>query len=406
MGPLIPQNLINGDLNFFFALIIGLAFGFILEQAGFSSSRKLAGVFYGYDFVVLKVFFTAGVTAATGLFFMKYLGWIDFNFLYINPLYLWSALVGGIIMGFGFILGGFCPGTSLAAAVIGKIDAMVFIAGMFIGVFLFGAFYPVFEPLHLGNNLGNVFIYDTLGISQSWFLFFLIMMALMAFVITQLIEDNSTKFKELLNSQKLSLGFPVLFLLILAFTAVILPEHRKSNIRETDKTALYNNILSHERYIPFDKIAYNLTKKLKDLQLVDVRSAEEFKMFHLPGAINIPLEEVLSAESLKLCKNEEKPVVFYSNGSVKADMAWFFTFRAGYKKVKVLRGGLNKFFSSIFEEQVWEPTKNIQELSFRRFILKTRQFFREGQFESSKNDQNNNIPVINETSIKPVKGGC
>ena len=236
MGPLLPQGIINGDLNFFFALIIGIAFGFILEQAGFSSSRKLAGVFYGYDFVVLKVFFTAAVTAAVGLFFLKYMGWINFDFLYVNPLYLWSAIVGGVIMGFGFILGGFCPGTSLTAAVIGKIDAWFFIGGMLIGVFIFGYFYPVFKPLHMGSFLGSPFIYDTLGLSQQWFLFLLVLMAVIAFAVTQMIENSSKKFKELLYNQKLSITYPLIFLLILSFIALWLPQQRNSFSNEKEKS--------------------------------------------------------------------------------------------------------------------------------------------------------------------------
>ena len=45
MGPLIPQEVISEGWNFFIAFAVGIGFGFILEQAGFSSSRKLAGVF-------------------------------------------------------------------------------------------------------------------------------------------------------------------------------------------------------------------------------------------------------------------------------------------------------------------------------------------------------------------------
>jgi len=152
MGPLIPQGFVNPDLNLFFAFVIGLGFGYVLEQAGFSSSKKLAGVFYGYDFVVLKVFFTAAVTAMIGLLFFNYIGWVDYQLLYINPTFLTAAIVGGAIMGLGFIMGGFCPGTSIVAAVIGKVDAMVFVVGMFIGIFLFGEFYHIFEPIYFGGS--------------------------------------------------------------------------------------------------------------------------------------------------------------------------------------------------------------------------------------------------------------
>ena len=50
-------------LDLLIALLIGIGFGFSLEQAGFSSSRKLAGMFYGYDTTVIKVFFTAAIVA-------------------------------------------------------------------------------------------------------------------------------------------------------------------------------------------------------------------------------------------------------------------------------------------------------------------------------------------------------
>ncbi|MCK9410151.1 MAG: sulfurtransferase, partial [Bacteroidetes bacterium] len=83
MFPLVP-NLISEELNLIVALLIGIAFGFVLEQAGFSSSKKLAGVFYGYDFTVLRVFFTAGVTAMSGVIILGYLGWLDTEFIYIN----------------------------------------------------------------------------------------------------------------------------------------------------------------------------------------------------------------------------------------------------------------------------------------------------------------------------------
>ncbi len=107
MGPLIPNGIIATEWNYVIAIFIGMAFGYILEASGFSSSRKLAGVFYGYDFVVLKVFFTAAVVAVIGLYYLDYLNWVDIAQLYVHPTYLWAAIIGGVIMGFGFLAGGF-----------------------------------------------------------------------------------------------------------------------------------------------------------------------------------------------------------------------------------------------------------------------------------------------------------
>ncbi len=142
MAPFIAQGT---DWYLFIGFAIGIAFGFVLEQAGFSSTRKLVGVFYGYDFVVLRVFFTAAATAMIGLLFFNYFEWVDLSKIYVNPTFLPSAIVGGVVMGLGFIIGGFCPGTSVCAAAIGKIDAIFFIIGIFIGIFIYGVAYPLFE---------------------------------------------------------------------------------------------------------------------------------------------------------------------------------------------------------------------------------------------------------------------
>src|SRR5512145_1525426 len=102
MGPLISYDIITENTNLFLAFIIGIAFGFVLEQSGFSSSRKLAGIFYGYDTVVIKVFFTGAITAMLGLLFFSLFGWVDLSLVYVNPYYITSAISGGVVMGVGF----------------------------------------------------------------------------------------------------------------------------------------------------------------------------------------------------------------------------------------------------------------------------------------------------------------
>ena len=181
MGPLAVNEIISGNANLFLAFIIGIGFGFVLEQSGFSSSRKLAGVFYGYDMVVLKVFFTAAITAMLGLLFFSLFGWIDLNLVYVNPAYIPSAIIGGVIMGAGFIMGGYCPGTSFCGASIGKIDAFVFIGGLFIGVLIFGLGYPLWEKLYMAKFIGSPKVSEVLGWSDGFFGLLLILAALAMF---------------------------------------------------------------------------------------------------------------------------------------------------------------------------------------------------------------------------------
>ncbi len=181
MGPLIVNEVITENSNMLLAFFIGIGFGFVLEQAGFSSSRKLAGMFYGYDTVVLKVFFTAAITAMLGLLFFSLFGWIDLSLVYVNETYLWSAIAGGVVMGAGFIIGGFCPGTSFSGAAIGKIDAMVFIAGLFIGIFLFGEVYDDIQPLYMAEFMGYPRISEFFGLSEGLLALLVIVAAIAMF---------------------------------------------------------------------------------------------------------------------------------------------------------------------------------------------------------------------------------
>ena len=190
MGPLSVNELISANTNLFLAFIIGIGFGFVLEQSGFSSSRKLAGVFYGYDTVVLKVFFTAAITAMLGLLFFSLFGWVDLNIVYVNPTYLTSAIIGGIIMGAGFIIGGYCPGTSFCGASIGKIDAFVFIGGLFLGVLIFGLGYKIWDGMYMAKFLGSPKISQTLGLSDGVFAFILIIVALAMFWVAEWAEKK------------------------------------------------------------------------------------------------------------------------------------------------------------------------------------------------------------------------
>jgi len=190
MGPLIVNEIISQNANLFFAFIIGIGFGFVLESNGFSSSRRLAGMFYGYDTTVLKVFFTAAIVGALGLLFLSLFGQIDLSYIYINPTYMYSAIGGGVIMGAGFILGGYCPGTSFCAASIGKLDAMAFIGGIFIGILIFTEGFPLWEEFYNAKFLGAPLLNDVIGTSRGVLTLGIILVALGMFWVGEWAEKK------------------------------------------------------------------------------------------------------------------------------------------------------------------------------------------------------------------------
>jgi hypothetical protein len=190
MGPISSLISIPEWLNMLIAIVIGTGFGFALEQAGFSSSRKLAGMFYGYDTTVIKVFFTASIVALTGSQLLSFFGLLNLNLVFVNEFYVTSAIIGGIIMGAGFIMGGFCPGTGLSALSIGKIDAMFFFLGGLLGAFLFAETYPLIQNLANSAYKGPVKINEVLGLSPGLFSFILIIAAALMFWLAEIAEKR------------------------------------------------------------------------------------------------------------------------------------------------------------------------------------------------------------------------
>jgi hypothetical protein len=190
MGPLTFNDIISTEWNYVIALIIGIAFGYILEASGFSSSRKLVGVFYGYDFVVIRVFFTATAVAMITLLYLDYLGLLNFSQLYVLPTYLPSQILGALIMGFGFIMGGFCPGTSLTALAIGKLDGIVFTAGIWIGILIFSEAFPLFQDFYNSGYLGHVTLMDQFGLDPYTFAFLFALAAVILFTVVSFIRKK------------------------------------------------------------------------------------------------------------------------------------------------------------------------------------------------------------------------
>jgi len=160
------------------ALILGFFFGFFLERAGFSSARKLTDQFYFRDFAVLKVMFTAIVLTMLGIAYLTLLGWMDAGQLYVPPTLLWPQLFGGILLGAGFIVGGYCPGTSVVAAAIGKLDGLMFVIGVLIGTWGLGVAVPYFQGFYLSGSMGELTLPRWLNVNVGMVVFAVTLIAL------------------------------------------------------------------------------------------------------------------------------------------------------------------------------------------------------------------------------------
>jgi hypothetical protein len=364
MGPLVP-DIISNDLNFIVALVIGILFGAILEQAGFSTSKKLVGLFYGYDFTVLRVFFTAGIVAMIGVLALVHFGYLDMNLVYINPFFVWSAIVGGLIMGLGFVIGGFCPGTSVCAAAIGKVDAMLFILGAVLGVFLFAEAYPIFEPLYKAANLGSPQVFDSLGMSQSLFAFLLAIIALTAFWAVSIIENKVNKVDASpirFTPYYVSLAVIGIFMAFSAFIFTNPKDDLKAKVQ--DKSFVKSHKID---FIDSDELAFRLIDKDRRIQILDFRSPKDFEKFKLPNSTLITIDNLFEKEPNQILRIKGIERIVVANNEEEAIKIAVILEETGYKSIRVLKGGLEQFDNDILKFAKTEEPKNKLEADKIRF---------------------------------------
>jgi len=119
----------------------GVLFGYVLENAGFGSPVKLSAQFRLTDWSVFKVMFTAIVVAACGLWLLRVAGLMAPESIAVPQALMMASALGGALVGAGFAVGGYCPGTSVAGMVSGRIDALVFVVGLLLGTALFAFSY-------------------------------------------------------------------------------------------------------------------------------------------------------------------------------------------------------------------------------------------------------------------------
>ncbi len=396
MGPLVP-GLIGNELNLIVALFIGILFGFILEQAGFSTTKKLVGLFYGYDFTVLRVFFTAGVVAMTGVIIFDHLGILDLSLIYINPTFLYSAIVGGLIMGLGFVIGGFCPGTSVCAAAIGKIDAIVFVAGSFLGVFIFAEGYPLWENLYKAENWGGVRVFETMGISQSLFALMLAGVALFAFWMVSIVENKVNGIQKphfRITPYYIALASIGGFIMITAF---VLNPNKTEILNEIENESGTQNFKFN--YIDSDEFAYRILQKDKTMQIVDFRKSSEFLKGSFPKSVSLTIHNLFERDIEKVLAVNNKEYIFIAEDEETEKKSVLIANKLGYENIRILKGGLNLFNQEIL---------NIKQNDFQNMkINETTYNFRVRASEEIPVliQQNKNVKPVKKTTARAI-GGC
>ena len=122
-------------------LITGFIFGFLLQKGHVTKYTVIVRQFLLRDFTVLKTMLTAVVVGGIGVYALRALGAAS---LHVKPAQLAAVSIGGLAFGVGMALLGYCPGTGVAAAAEGRIDALCGVVGMMFGALLFAEQFAFF----------------------------------------------------------------------------------------------------------------------------------------------------------------------------------------------------------------------------------------------------------------------
>lgn len=349
--------------------VIGFAFGFTLEMSGFGNSRKLAAQFYFTDLTVLKVMFTAIVTSMVLTFGAVGLGILDFSQVWVNPTYLSSGILGGLIMGVGFIVGGFCPTTSLAAASTGKIDGMFFVGGGFFGALLFSETEKYFDNWYTNSGYyGRLTLDQVFGLPVGVVVLLVVLMALFMFWGAEQLERIFGK-KDLTKEPKLRMagaGALLVFALAVVFIGQPSFEQKYSKVtikREVDgKPVVYSAENALEQRLmqvsPAEvfKTVYN---QKVNLIMVDVRPESDYNLYHIDGALNVPLDKLPSVIPDFLTEPPANSVfILMSNDETAATEAWKQLVASSVPNAYILDGGVNNWIAYFGKEENFQSASS------------------------------------------------
>ena len=324
-------------------LFIGIAFGYVLEIAGFGNSKKLAAQFYFKEMTVLKVMFSAIVVAMVLIFLASAFGLLDYNLIYVNTTYLWPGIVGGLIMGVGFIVGGFCPGTSLVAAATLKLDGIFFVLGVFFGIFLFGETVGGFDMFWNSSYMGRYTLMDWLGLPTGTVVLLVVLMALFMFWGAEKLEQYFGG-KEASDEPKWRIGAGGALALAAVGLIII---GQPTTLDRWNRIADEKTAVLDERAVqvhPAEMLEHMHDPKLKVIML-DVRSEADYNQFHILDARHVPLEDLPGL--VPEFHLEPANTVFFvmSNDETAATAAWKTLQAESVPNVYILEGGVNNWLA-------------------------------------------------------------
>jgi uncharacterized membrane protein YedE/YeeE/rhodanese-related sulfurtransferase len=232
--------------------------------------------------------FSAIVTAMLGLVVLSAIGLAD-----LRPLsgeiaswtWIWPMLAGGILLGVGFIISGYCPGTSLVAAASGHVDGAVTFAGVVAGTFIYGRLlrFESAARFQESGEMGPLYLYDLIGVPPALLAALVALMAIAAFAGAERVERLFAR-----RDGEASVAMPRQRRVAFA-TVAVLAVVSLATLGLSPRAAAPAGALEE---ISAAELAREIVDRPWGVRVIDVRSAAEFSESSVPGSERGELESL------------------------------------------------------------------------------------------------------------------
>jgi hypothetical protein len=327
------------------AVPVGIAFGATLERAGLGSARTIADQLSARDFTVLKVMFSAIVTAMLGIFWASRLGWLDLSRVAIPTTDIVPQLIGAVLFGAGFALASLCPGTACVSAATGTRDGLVTIGGLFAGTLVTSLLWSQLGTFAERTPRENATLATDLGLSAGLVVAIITLVALIAIPISDRIAARR-------RSGGPSAARSPLRLSPLAGIALALGTLAAASGKIPTGTTAQRTVADADAaadHVDALVLAQWIRDRKPQLRIIDVRDGLAADDYRIPGAVDVPLQRIPQLDA-----RAGETVVLYADGSGQAAQAWTLLHARGLKAV-VLRDGMAAWEDEVMAPRIPDP---------------------------------------------------
>jgi rhodanese-related sulfurtransferase len=167
---------------------------------------------------------------------------------------------------------------------------------------------------------------------------------------------------------------------------------------------LLTNILDNSSYFTVDQVARFVVSEDSSVQIIDVRTPEEFKAENIPGSINLPYSKLLDTDPATLLNNGKSKNIFYSNGDYDANYALTITRGLNLKNTFVMKGGLNEWFNTVMNTTFTGDRITARENALFETRSKAKKLFAE--LNSMPDSLKLKFILSKQLARKKLDGGC